>query len=99
VAAWESLIPAVTTHFTDVQPIDLATWISTLEAIKTPTEEDLQDKPALKILDFFNGILAGAEAESHPLETKKTQEASETMQKLKPIDVDIMNAWMRQWKF
>ncbi|EEH09810.1 ochratoxin A non-ribosomal peptide synthetase [Histoplasma capsulatum G186AR] len=100
-AAWESLIPAIEKHF-PVKIVDPQKWIASLEEITHPTQSDLQDKPALKILDFFRGAFIGqGEGLSKPpvLDTQRTQEASVTMQQLKPIDHDILNTWMLQWKF
>ncbi|PGH06213.1 hypothetical protein AJ79_06601 [Helicocarpus griseus UAMH5409] len=100
-APWESLIPAVKKHF-PVEVVDPQSWIASLEAINNPTQSDLQDKPALKILDFFRGAFAvqsNSDAKPTHVETRKTQDASVTMQRLKPIDEDIMNTWMLQWRF
>ncbi|PGH13106.1 hypothetical protein AJ80_06478 [Polytolypa hystricis UAMH7299] len=99
-AEWESLIPAITKHF-PIDVVDPRTWIASLEAIKNPTQSDLQDKPALKILDFFRGVFAESEGDANHavLETQKTQEASMAMQRLQPIDQGIMDTWMSQWKF
>ncbi|ODH53244.1 hypothetical protein GX48_00440 [Paracoccidioides brasiliensis] len=100
-SAWESLIPAIEKHF-PVAIVEPRTWIASLEAIANPTQRDLQQKPALKILDFFRSVFAaGIDGHGKPavLETHKTQEASITMQRLKPIDQEIMNTWMLQWQF
>ncbi|OAT01333.1 ochratoxin A non-ribosomal peptide synthetase, variant [Blastomyces dermatitidis ER-3] len=100
-APWDSLIPAIKKHF-PVEIVDPQKWIASLEAIANPTQADLQDKPALKILDFFRGAFIGqVEGSGKPpvLDTQRTQEASVTMQRLKPIDQDILNTWMLQWQF
>ncbi|KAH8691535.1 hypothetical protein BGW36DRAFT_388500 [Talaromyces proteolyticus] len=97
-ADWKTLIPAVTKYF-DAELVDIQTWIDTLESFTSPTEEDLKDKPALKILDFFRGIAMG-EGERGPwTETTKTQAASHTLRTLKAIDTSLMETWMMQWKF
>ncbi|KAK2802567.1 putative NRPS-like protein biosynthetic cluster [Onygenales sp. PD_10] len=97
-ASWESLIPAITKHF-PVEIVDPQTWIASLEAFSNPTQSDLQDKPALKILDFFRGVYATGGGVAAKMETKKTQEASEAMRVMKPIDQGILDTWMRQWVF
>ncbi|OJD14718.1 hypothetical protein AJ78_04973 [Emergomyces pasteurianus Ep9510] len=100
-APWEALIPAIEKHF-PVEIVDPRKWIATLDTITNPTQADLQDKPALKILDFFRGAFTGgAEHSGNPivLDTQRTQTASKTMQLLKPIDHDILNTWMLQWRF
>ncbi|KKZ67205.1 hypothetical protein EMCG_07103 [[Emmonsia] crescens] len=100
-AAWESLIPAIEKHF-PLEIVNPRKWIADLDAITNPTQSDLQDKPALKILDFFRGAFTGeGQGFSKPaaLDTQRTQAASMTMQRLKPIDHDILNTWMLQWRF
>ncbi|CAI7655071.1 unnamed protein product [Penicillium glandicola] len=96
-AQWQSLIPAVTKYF-DMEPVDIKTWIETLESFTNPTESDLQDKPALKILDFFKAISFADEAGPWT-ETTKTQAASKTLQRLGAIDAPLMENWIKQWKF
>ncbi|CEJ60955.1 hypothetical protein PMG11_09509 [Penicillium brasilianum] len=97
VADWQSLIPAVTKHF-DVEPVDIQTWIATLESFTNPTEDDLRDKPALKILDFFKAIAYSNEA-GPSTETTKTQAASKTLRRLQAIDASLMERWINQWNF
>ncbi|KAJ5654047.1 hypothetical protein N7490_001050 [Penicillium lividum] len=97
VTEWPSLIPAVTKFF-DVEPVDFKTWIQSLESFTSPTQDDLKDKPALKILDFFQGVAAIEEAGPWT-ETTKTQAASRTLRELKAIDAPLMENWMNQWKF
>ncbi|CAG8019901.1 unnamed protein product [Penicillium nalgiovense] len=96
-AEWSSLIPAVTKYF-DMEPVDIKTWIETLESFTNPTESDLQNKSALKILDFFKAISFADEAGPWT-ETIKTQAASKTLQRLGAIDASLMENWIRQWKF
>lgn len=97
VAEWQALIPAVTKYF-DMEPVDLQTWIGTLESFANPAESDLKDKPALKILDFFKGISLSGKAGPWT-ETTRTQAASKTLRCLKAIDGPLMENWMNQWKF
>ena len=97
VAEWSSLIPAVTKYL-NMEPVDIKTWIETLEGFTSPTESDLQDKPALKILDFFKAISSADEAGPWT-ETTKTQAASKTLRQLGAIDAPLVENWMNQWKF
>lgn len=96
-ANWQSLLPAVIDDF-DGHMVPLTRWIQTLESFVNPTEMDLQDKPALKILDFFRTIAMGHE--SGPwTETTKAQEASNTLRRLEAVDASLMKNWMEQWDF
>ena len=78
--------------------MDLQDWIQTLEGLNNITEQDLIDKPALKLLDFFKAIARGKEPGPRP-ETVKTQLASKTLKDLKAIDAPLMENWMKQWSF
>jgi hypothetical protein len=86
------------TKYFDMEQVDIKTWIETLEGFTNPTESDLQDKPALKILDFFKAISFADEAGPWT-ETTKTQAASKTLQRLGAIDAPLMENWIKQWKF
>ncbi|KAJ5180461.1 hypothetical protein N7492_003671 [Penicillium capsulatum] len=97
VADWKSLIPAVTKYF-DVEPVDIETWIASLESFTSPTEDDLRDKPALKILDFFKAI-AVVEGAGPSTETTRTEAASKTLRQLEAIDAPLVENWMKQWDF
>ncbi|OJD20171.1 hypothetical protein ACJ73_08495, partial [Blastomyces percursus] len=73
-APWDSLIPAIEKHF-PVEIVDPQQWVASLEASTNPTQVDLQDKPPLKILDFFRGAFIGqGEGSSKPpvLDTQRT---------------------------
>ncbi|CAG8901724.1 unnamed protein product [Penicillium egyptiacum] len=96
-AEWSSLIPSVTKYF-DMEPVDIKRWIEILEGFTNPTESDLQDKPALKILDFFKAI-SFTDKPGPWTETTKTQAASKTLQRLRAIDAPLMENWIKQWKF
>lgn len=82
----------------DVEPVDVHTWVQSLEGFTTPTESDLKDKPALKILDFFKAITSSDEA-GPSTETTKTAVASRTLRDLKEIDAPLFENWMKQWNF
>ncbi|KAJ5668943.1 NRPS-like protein biosynthetic cluster [Penicillium macrosclerotiorum] len=94
---WETLIPFIQKYM-DVEPVPLQTWINTLESFPNPTEADLRDKPALKILEFFKAVAYSDEA-GPSTETIKTQAASTTLRHLNAVDGPLMTRWMDQWKF
>ncbi|CAG7938799.1 unnamed protein product [Penicillium olsonii] len=94
---WESLVPSVT-EYTHAEPVPLQQWIQTLESFDRPTEMDLQDKPALKILDFYRTIARGDEHRPWT-ETTKAQEASKSLRQLKAVDAYLVATWMSQWGF
>ncbi|CRG91279.1 Mediator of RNA polymerase II transcription subunit 12-like protein [Talaromyces islandicus] len=67
------------------QPVNLTDWVKELDKYSNPTEIDLQDKPALKIADFYRGLSKkGLGSLAPPAETQGAQAASETMRNLMP---------------
>lgn len=55
--------------------------------------------PALKLLDFYRGLLPGKGEQSCPAEIQRAMEASATMRNLGPVDGPLMENWLRQWAF
>lgn len=97
-SSWESLIPAIKKHY-KAEVVDIHDWMATLEAFRNPTDGDLQDKPALKIIDFYKGLASNHGTFASVMETVKTQAASQAMCDLGPIDGAIMENWIKQWQF
>ncbi|KAE8423840.1 hypothetical protein BDV36DRAFT_303219 [Aspergillus pseudocaelatus] len=95
---WESLIPAIRKYY-NADVVDMHDWMAALEAFSNPTDDDLQDKPALKIIDFYRGLASNHGTFTSTMETAKTQTASKAMRDLGPIDGAIMENWIKQWRF
>lgn len=99
---WASLIPAVQRHYPHIQPVDLTTWVNELAqlAATNPPEAEVAAKPALKLLDFYRGLLSTQGGGlSSPMEQRQTKEGSATMRSLGRIDEALMENWLRQWAF
>ncbi|KAL4988612.1 hypothetical protein BDW68DRAFT_158654 [Aspergillus falconensis] len=99
---WSSLLPSVQSSLSistvPVTPAPLTIWLNELEKIKNPTDSDISDKPALKLLPFFRELASG-ETLSAEISTVKAQGASKTMANLKGVDGALMENWIRQWGF
>lgn len=99
ITPWTSLIPTIQKHYA-VQPVEMKDWVDDLEQIQNPTQADLAEKPALKLLDFYRGLTHESGALSYPMELTKTKEASETIRtRCPPVDGPMMENWLRQWAF
>lgn len=57
-APWASMIPSIQDKY-PVKAVPINEWIQDLENIKNPSEEDVRQKPALKLLDFYRGLAGG----------------------------------------
>lgn len=97
-SSWESLIPVIQKYY-NADVVDIHDWMAALEAFSNPTDGDLQDKPALKIIDFYRGLASSHGTFTSMMETAKTQSASKAMRVLGPIDGAIMENWIKQWQF
>ncbi|GMG10790.1 unnamed protein product [Aspergillus oryzae] len=97
-AAWSSLIPAIESKY-NTQTVPFGEWISDLESIKNPSDQDVREKPALKLLDFYRGLSSAGGMLSADISVERTKEASETMRGLGPISAELMENWMEQWGF
>ncbi|KAJ5745729.1 hypothetical protein N7520_010911 [Penicillium odoratum] len=96
-AEWSSLIPAVQEVY-PVEVVGYGEWVAELESISNPTREEIAEKPALKLLDFYRALQHGG-AMSIMMDVSKAKEASTTMSSLGPVSASLMRNWLQQWKF
>jgi len=91
--------------------VDFATWFSQLELHSRNASEDaLREIPAIKLLDFFRGIVQMDQAiRAQRVEnieigglasfsTNKIQSISQTMKDLPPINQADASLWVKYWK-
>ncbi|KAJ6449036.1 hypothetical protein C8R47DRAFT_1265595 [Mycena vitilis] len=72
-------------------------WVQQLQARSTAaTPEDLENIPAIKLLDFFQAVVAGAG--NTEFSTSKAQAISEAMKSLKPLTEEDAKQWMHYWR-
>ncbi|PWY76131.1 NRPS-like enzyme [Aspergillus sclerotioniger CBS 115572] len=95
--AWSTLVPAIEARYPGIEAIPLDTWLNELEAIKNPSESEVHEKPALKLLDFYRG-LAG-EVLSAEISVERTRGGSRTMEGLGAVTEQLMGNWLEQWDF
>lgn len=100
VAKWETVMAPILARYA-MEPVPLEQWCRSLASITDPTETDLRDKPALKLLDLYRCLSAdGVAPGPRPqLDIRRAQAASETLRCLAPIDPALMNRWLDQWGF
>ncbi|KAI9371724.1 hypothetical protein BJX61DRAFT_548133 [Aspergillus egyptiacus] len=102
--SWESLVPPIHAAYASsggLETVSMQSWIAHLEQIKSPTEEELSRKPALKLLPFYQSLIAdnGPAALSVPLDVHNTQATSAEMRALPAISPEMMATWLEQWQF
>ncbi|PWY94539.1 NRPS-like enzyme [Aspergillus sclerotioniger CBS 115572] len=93
---WYSLIPAIQERY-PVEEVSLTDWVDALGSEQDSSSDDLVDKPALKLLNFYNGMADGTD--SPILSVERSKEASPAMASLEPVSVAQMANWLNQWEF
>ncbi|KAI0120267.1 hypothetical protein F4776DRAFT_633434 [Hypoxylon sp. NC0597] len=94
--SWAKLVPTAARHLS-LEMVPLETWVDALRESTSKTE-DLTRNPAVKILDFFEGIVKKSR-DPILLDTSHTLGASRTLANLEPVREAWMENWMRQWAF
>lgn len=78
--------------------VPFAEWLKRLRAssASSTVAQDFSVNPALKLLDFYAGLL---DSESIPprLETERTELESPLLTEVGPVKGDWMKKWIRQW--
>ena len=92
---WKSLVPAVA-GVLDVKVVSLEKWLDALR--RSAMAENLLQNPALKLLDFFEGLISFRDR-NVALSTKQTVNVAPSLAGLKPVDKVLMANWMTQWAF
>lgn len=100
VASWKELVAVIQAEWkpAETKIVPWPEWLATLKS-QPPDPENL---PALKILDFYEGLAADAEACKNGrlcYVTDNGKTASRTMGDLGQIDAGAMRIWLNQWRF
>lgn len=100
VTTWAALLPHVQAELgPEVTIVPLAAWVKRLRASSASSivAQDFSVNPALKLLDFYEGLL---DSESIPprLETVKTELECPLLTEVGPVKGDWMKKWIRQWE-
>ena len=73
-------------------------WVDALGSEQDSSSDDLVEKPALKLLDFYRAI-AGSTDSGPILSVERSKEASPAMASLQPVSLAQMSNWLNQWRF
>ncbi|KAK4183556.1 putative peptide synthetase [Podospora australis] len=108
-ASWENLVHAVQRYYSqqgqEITTVEFDGWLSTLQKISAAgaTDEDIERMPALKLMDFFEGLAPPPTDTDKQLKvvfgTDRVLEASPAMRGLGAIDGKMMNKWLKEWNF
>ncbi|KAK0744490.1 hypothetical protein B0T21DRAFT_429030 [Apiosordaria backusii] len=102
IVPWSLLVPGIQEFYAPtrkIEAIPYADWVDELKGISpTATDEQIEQMPALKLLDFFEGLNAAATAEVR-FATAHAVAKSKAMAGLGGITGRMMRKWMEEWKF
>ncbi|MCJ1280878.1 hypothetical protein MMC26_000195 [Xylographa opegraphella] len=96
-SSWEALIPTIIKSLGEnIEPVSFSEWFDALQA-SAGKSEDVAKNPAIKLLEWFEQMKAGAEEPE--LETVETAKRSETLRALTAVGPEWMGIWLKQWNF
>ena len=97
---WKTLLPTVRDLLgaEKVRIVPFGDWVDALRksARETFEKQNFDKNPAIKLLDFFEGLPA---AQMPRLSTAETQKRSRVLREMRAVDAEDMKRWMRQWGF
>ena len=97
---WKTLLPTIRDLLGagKVEIVPFGEWVEALRksAPETFKKQDFEQNPAIKLLDFFEGLPS---AKMPRLSTVETQKRSRTLREMGAIEPTDMERWMRQWGF
>lgn len=99
VTTWTALLPHMQAELgRGIKVVPFAAWIKRLRAssMSSADAQDFNVNPALKLLDFYEGLL-GSESTRPRLETVKTESECTLLTEVGPVTGDWMKKWIRQW--
>jgi hypothetical protein len=104
-SSWKKLVPVVQDYYSnrssiqgsDIKSVPFDEWVQKLAGSASKSNGDIEVNPAVKLLDFYQGLSQGSLAVT--LDTEKTKQMSESLRKLERVDPQWMKLWLEQWAF
>jgi thioester reductase-like protein len=99
-ADWTDLAPAVLEKLREsahrgVELVRFEDWLSALRSCPA-TAEEMEAKPAIKLLDFYEGLALG-QGGLPRLATEETERISAALRNVGAIDARLLRAWIHMW--
>lgn len=107
---WRALLPAITAaveaHHIALREVPSATWLVNLRASSDAGDGEAATRnPAVKLLDFFEGLWAGETTESaggprdppRPMAVERALATSPTLRRLEPVRLEWTHKWVEEW--
>lgn len=96
---WQQLLPSFQKMCaTPLEAVSFREWFEELRK-EAGQEGEIENLPAIRLLDFFEGFLQPPPTHRSVLSTSEAVKHSLTMAKLEPVSERWIETWMRQWEF
>ena len=97
---WKTLLSPIRDRLgaEEVKIVPFGEWVEALRksASETFEKQDFDRNPAIKLLDFFEGL---PRAKMPRLDTVETRKRSRVLREMRAVEAGDMERWMRQWGF
>jgi len=100
IVQWTDLVTGISRALEEsankpVKPVTFESWLQALRDSPV-TAEEMEKKPAIKLLDFYGGL--NSEGGALPrLATKDTEKTSEALRSSEAISAELIGAWIKMW--
>jgi thioester reductase-like protein len=100
VVQWTDLVPDISQALQEcagkpVEPVTFESWLQALWSCPV-TAEEMEKKPAIKLLDFYEGLKSEGGALPR-LATGDTEKTSEALRSSEVISAELVRAWIGSW--
>lgn len=104
--SWHTdLLPIMAVVLPGVRNVEYSEWVAALRASADEAidpdgginEERLYRNPAIRLLEFYEGIEAAESKPPRMLSSVKAQEASASLSSIGPVREEWLRIWVRQW--
>ena len=94
---WSDVVSELASHMTSrPRVVSYDTWLQTLTGASEQHADEVEDVPAIKLLDFFQDI-GRCDAKRPTFSTNMTEQACPNLRNGGPVSVDWILLWMKQW--
>ena len=90
---WDLLTDILGDKYGVAEKVPLNDWVKRLRDIEDPTADDIAKMPALKLLDFYEGMGEGAET----LAFSTDRATSASLVEIPTVDKALLESWLRSW--
>jgi thioester reductase-like protein/acyl-CoA synthetase (AMP-forming)/AMP-acid ligase II len=99
--SWRDLVPTIqafySTPSSHIAAVPFSKWLAELRKVRVDDREEVARKPAVKLLDFYEGLEMG---EGLPrMETRRTEGVSGCLRGMRAVDREVVGNWLAQWGF